>query len=60
MNCPDCGDTMEEFTPQSFNCETCWKDINLCVICNMVMEDASSDICGHPTCIEKKAERLFG
>ena len=59
MNCTDCGYSMEEFDPQSFNCEHCWKDINLCVICNMVMENQNSDICGHASCVEKKAEAMF-
>lgn len=60
MNCPDCNNEMEEFTPESFNCEHCWQDITLCKICKIIMKDPSSDICGHPTCVEKKAENMFG
>ncbi len=31
-----------------------------CRFCEIEMEDPNSDICGHPTCVTKKAEEMFG
>ena len=30
-----------------------------CKICDIEIINPASDICGHPTCIIKKAERIF-
>jgi len=30
-----------------------------CKICGIEYEDVNSDICGHPTCVARKAEELF-
>lgn len=39
--------------------DMCGEIKNLCKICKIMMDDVKSDICGHPTCVAKKAERMF-
>lgn len=40
--------------------EECHEGFFLCKYCNMLLpEDANSNICGHESCIMKKAEYMF-
>ena len=50
---------MEEFTELSFACNNCYEKIDLCKICKMPNKDLNSDICGHPSCIEKKMRLMW-
>lgn len=59
MKCPNCNDIMEESTSKSYECKTCYKIVILCDICNIIMDNPNSNICGHPTCIEKKMRGMF-
>ena len=59
MICPRCNVQMEEMGELSFACETCYDTINLCKICKMPNTTLNSDICGHPSCIEKKMSRMW-
>lgn len=60
MDCPDCKEPMEDdgFT---LSCEKCYEWYDKCVICGKLMKagEFESDICGHASCVEKKAERMF-
>lgn len=59
MDCPKCNkELLEEF--DYYVCEDC-SSYGKCSICSMPveMDKMESDICGHNTCVEKKAERMF-
>ena len=58
MDCPKCNVPMEyddDYCPQ------CYSWFAKCSVCDMMIEadKMESDICGHASCVEKKAERMF-
>lgn len=59
MNCPKCNDVMEDSDNLSFACNRCAEYVTLCRICKLPNQDKNSDICGHPSCIERKMRYMF-
>ena len=59
MNCPDCNLPLDEITPNMFECEKCEEFWQKCSCCDYLSFEMESDICGHSSCVEKKAERMF-
>lgn len=63
MNCPNCNSVMDPWEDDGlvFTCTNfeCGETVTLCKICKLPNKDLNSDICGHPSCIEKKMRFMW-
>jgi len=63
IKCPRCDCRADPWEHDEFSLvctsDVCGEIIQLCVICKMIVKDPNSDICGHASCVVKKAEQMF-
>lgn len=57
--CPDCNIVMDNYMGLTHQCDNCYKTISICKICGLENKDLNSDICGHPSCVEKKMSMMW-